>query len=47
MTADSGGSSNGRTLGFGPRYWGSNPYPPAKVYLKYIDPDASVGTIQT
>lgn len=21
------GSSNGRTLGFGPRYWGSSPYP--------------------
>lgn len=24
------GSSNGRTPGFGPGYWGSNPYPAAK-----------------
>ena len=29
----SGGSSNGRTLGFGPSYWGSNPYPPAKYFV--------------
>lgn len=26
-----GGSSNGRTAGFGPAYWGSNPYPPATL----------------
>ena len=24
-----GGSSNGRTSGFGPEYYGSSPYPPA------------------
>lgn len=30
-----GGSSNGRTAGFGPAYWGSNPYPPAKRPFKF------------
>ena len=28
-TGNNGGSSNGRTPGFGPGYWGSNPCPPA------------------
>ena len=34
-----GSSSNGRTLGFGPSYRGSNPWLPAInfFYLKYMD----------
>ena len=30
-TGNNGGSSNGRTPGFGPGYWGSNPCPPARI----------------
>ena len=33
LSATNGGSSNGRTGGFGPAYWGSNPYPPASVFV--------------
>ncbi len=31
-----GGSSNGRTAGFGPAYWGSNPCPPAKQHTQFL-----------
>ena len=31
-----GGSSNGRTPGFGPEYLGSNPSPPARLFVPFL-----------